>query len=186
MITFHFAEGRQIKSLTLSSSATTLETPEPFTALAASENGLAGAFEGSIWISTAGSGFVKTQLPAAVTSLSSGEGKTLWFTGNSMDPDASPVVAQSNFEGGILRALVPGPTDPRPVRVRASRLSDVFGVLEESPGLQRLRVLSRNPEAGWTIEWERFIQDAPAFGFLNGEVQADFSSETAPVIPVAT
>jgi hypothetical protein len=36
-----------------------------------------------------------------------------------MDPDASPVVAQANFDGAILRALVPKPGDPLPALVRA-------------------------------------------------------------------
>jgi hypothetical protein len=115
-----------------------------------------------------------------VASLSFGEGKTLWFTGTSMDPEASPVVAQANFEGGILRALVPNPGDPRPVLVRALRTSDVFSVLEESPGLQRLRVLSRNPEGGWSIEWERSIQDASAFGFVDGQVSANATAVPQP------
>jgi hypothetical protein len=115
-----------------------------------------------------------------VVSLSFGEGKTLWFSGASMDPDTSPVVAQANFDGGILRALVPKPEDPRPVLVRASRTSDVFSVLEESPGLQRLRVLSRNPEGGWSIEWERSIQDAPAFGFVDGQASANSTAVPQP------
>ena len=176
----YFFEGDLIKSVTLDGAVAQLQVPARFGTLAAAEIGIAGASGGSLWLSTSGEPFAKIPVPASVTSLSFGEGKTLWFTGTSMDPDASPVVAQANFEGGILRALVPNPKDPRPVLVRALRTSDVFSVLEESPGLQRLRVLSRNPEGGWSIEWERSIQDAPAFGFVDGQASANASAVPQP------
>ena len=177
----YFFEGDLMKSVTLDGAASQLQVPARFGTLAAAETGIAGVSGGSLWLSTSGEPFAKIPLPASVTSLSFGEGKTLWFTGTSMDPDASPVVAQANFEGGILRALVPKLSDPRPVLVRASRTSDDFSVLEESPGLQRLRVLSRNPEGGWSIEWERSIQDAPAFGFVDGQASANATAVPQPV-----
>jgi hypothetical protein len=176
----YFFEGDLMKSVTLDGAVSQLQVPARFGTLAAAETGIAGVSGGSLWLSTSGEPFAKIPLPASVTSLSFGEGKTLWFTGTSMDPDASPVVAQANFEGGILRALVPKLSDPRPVLVRASRTSDDFSVLEESPGLQRLRVLSRNPEGGWSIEWERSIQDAPAFGFVDGQASANATAVPQP------
>jgi hypothetical protein len=176
----YFFEGDLMKSVTLDGAASQLQVPARFGTLAAAETGIAGVSGGSLWLSTSGEPFAKIPLPASVTSLSFGEGKTLWFNGTSMDPDASPVVAQANFEGGILRALVPKLSDPRPVLVRASRTSDDFSVLEESPGLQRLRVLSRNPEGGWSIEWERSIQDAPAFGFVDGQTSANATDVPQP------
>ncbi len=176
----YFFEGDLIQSVTLDGAVSELQAPARFGTLAAAETGIAGASGGSVWISTSGEPFAKIPLPASVASLSFGEGKTLWFTGTSMDPDASPVVAQANFEGGILRALVPKTGDPRPVLVRASRTSDVFSVLEESPGLQRLRVLSRNPEGGWSIDWERSIQDASAFGFVDGQASANATPVPQP------
>ncbi len=176
----YFFEGDLMKSVTLDGAASQLQVPARFGTLAAAETGIAGVSGGSLWLSTSGEPFAKIPLPASVTSLSFGEGKTLWFTGTSMDPDASPVVAQANFEGGILRALVPKLSDPQPVLVRASRTSDDFSVLEESPGLQRLRVLSRNPEGGWSIEWERSIQDAPAFGFVDGQASANATAVPQP------
>jgi hypothetical protein len=168
-----FSEGDVIKTLSLDGALTKMVAPAPFENLAAAENAVAGSVGGAVWLSNSGAAFAKIPVPASAASLSFGEGNTLWFAGASMDPDASPVVAQSNFEGGILKALVPKPGDPRPVLVRASRTSDVFSILEESPGLQRLRVLSRNPEGGWSIEWERSIQDATAFGFVDGQVSAN-------------
>jgi hypothetical protein len=168
-----FSEGDVIKTLSLDGALTQMVAPARFENLAAAENAVAGSVGGAVWLSNFGAAFAKIPVPASAASLSFGEGNTLWFAGASMDPDASPVVAQTNFEGGILKALVPKPGDPRPVLVRALRTSDVFSVLEESPGLQRLRVLSRNPEGGWSIEWERSIQDAPAFGFVDGQASAN-------------
>lgn len=178
-----FCEGDVIKNVTFDGflPQASASTPTPFQNLAATENAVAGSADGSVWISTSGGAFAKIPVPASAASISFGEGKTLWFAGVSMDPDASPVVAQANFDGGILRALVPKPGEPRPVLVRASRTSDVFSVLEESPGLQRLRVLSRNPEGGWSIEWERSIQDAPAFGFVDGQASANAAAIPQPL-----
>jgi hypothetical protein len=175
-----FSEGDVIKTLSLDGALTKIVAPAPFENLAAAENAVAGSVGGAVWLSNSGAAFAKIPVPASAASLSFGEGNTLWFAGASMDPDASPVVAQSNFEGGILKALVPKPGDPRPVLVRASRTSDVFSVLEESPSLQRLRVLSRNPEGGWSIEWERSIQDAPAFGFVDGQASANATAVPQP------
>ena len=175
-----FSEGDVIKILSLDGGLSQASTPTPFQNLAATENAVAGSADGSVWLSASGEPYAKIPLPASAASLSFGEGKTLWFAGVSMDPDASPVVAQANFDGGILRALVPKPGDPRPVLVRASRTNDVFSVLEESPGLQRLRVLSRNPEGGWSIEWERSIQDAPYFGFVDGQASANAAAISQP------
>ena len=175
-----FSEGDVIKTVALDGETSQATTPTRFESLAIAENTVAGSAGGAVWISTMGLPFAKIPVPASVVCLSFGEGNTLWFVGASMDPDASPVVAQANFEGGILRALVPNPGDPRPVLVRALRTSDVFSVLEESPGLQRLRLLSRNPEGGWSIEWERSIQDAPAFGFVDGQASANASAVPQP------
>lgn len=175
-----FSEGDVIKTVALDGATSQSPTPARFENLAAAENAVAGSASGAVWLSTSGEPFAKIPLPASAASLAFGEGKTLWFAGASMDPDASPVVAQATFEGGILRALVPNPGDPRPVLVRASRTSDVFSVLEESPGLQRLRVLSRNPEGGWSIEWERSIQDASVFGFVDGQVSANSTAVPQP------
>jgi hypothetical protein len=175
-----FSEGDVIKTVALDGVTSQEPAPVFFENLAAAENAVAGSAGGAVWLSTSGQPFAKVPIPASVAFLSFGEGKTLWFAGASMDPDASPVVAQANFDGGILRALVPKPGDPRPVLVRASRTSDVFSILEESPGLQRLRVLSRNPEGGWSIEWERSIQDAPAFDFVDGQASANPSAFPPP------
>ena len=177
-----FSENGRVTSVVMDASQPPSQVPTPFAfdALSASENDLAGISDGSIWLAAAGGEFTKIPIPASAESLSFGEGRTLWFTGASMDPAATPVVAQTNLEGVILRALVPQAADPRPIRVRASRASDVFAVLEEAPGLQRFRVLSRNPEGGWSIEWERSIQNTPDFGFVDGEVTSKATAIQQP------
>jgi hypothetical protein len=63
--------------------------------------------------------------------------------------------------------------EPRPDIVRASTSSETFGVLESAPGLQRLRILSRDPQGGWTVDWERTIRASDSFGFVNGEPVPD-------------
>ncbi len=177
-----FSENATVTFVVLDGSPPPAQVSAPFVwdALSASGNDLAGISEGTVWLAAAGSEFAKLPIPAMAESLSFGEGRTLWFTGKSMDPAATPVVAQTNREGVILRALVPDAADPQPVRVRASRMSDVFAVLEEASGLQRFRVLSRNPEGGWSIEWERSIRDAPEFGFVDGQVMPQATSTQQP------
>jgi hypothetical protein len=90
-----------------------------------------------------------------------------------MDPDQTPVVGQADFSGEILRALLTEPGAPAPKKIRASKSTDGFVVLEESANLQRLRALSRDPDGSWIIDWEKTIRRAPNFGFVEGEVAAD-------------
>lgn len=177
-----FSQNKTITSISMDADQSTVQvaTPVLLDVLATNGSDLGGLSEGGVWISKAGGDFEKIPIPATAASLSFGEGRTLWFTGTSMDPGASPVVAQIGYDGGILRALVPNAGDPLPVSVRGSRTSDVFAVLEEAPDLQRLRVLSRNPEGGWSIEWERSIQKAPQFGFVDGNVSANASTPSKP------
>lgn len=178
----YFSENGSVSSVAMDASQSPAQVPTPvvWDALSVSGNDLAGISDGTIWLASAGGEFTKIPIPASAESLAFGEGRTLWFTGVSMDPAATPVVAQTNVEGVILRALVPHAADPRPIRVRASRESDVFAVLEEAPDLQRFRVLSRNPEGGWSIEWERSIQNAPDFGFVDGQVNSKAASTQQP------
>lgn len=177
-----FSENGNVTSVAMDASQppAQVSTPVAWDAVSVSGNDLAGISDGTIWLAAEGGEFTKIPIPASAESLSFGEGRTLWFTGASMDPEATPVVAQTNMEGVILRALVPHAADPRPIKVRASRDSDVFAVLEEAPGLQRFRVLSRNPEGGWSIEWERSIQDAPDFSFVDGQVMPQAASTQQP------
>jgi hypothetical protein len=46
-------------------------------------------------------------------------------------------------------------------------------VLEELPGLQRLRSLTRDESGEWVVDWEKTIRDSQGFGFANGEVTAN-------------
>jgi hypothetical protein len=147
--------------------------PGAFAVLDAAENVIAGASPDGLWVSRRGGGFERIPLPVVVESLSLGANGTVWFAGVGMDPDATPLVGEVDFSGELLRTLIQAPGEPRPVRISALPSSGVFGVLEEAGALQRLRVLSRNSEGGWTIEWERSIRQAENFGFIEGKVVAE-------------
>jgi hypothetical protein len=117
--------------------------------------------------------FEPATLPATVESLSLGANGTFWFCGAGMDPSATPLVGQATLAGQIERAMVQQPGEPRPKIVRASPVAETFGVLESAPGLQRLRILSRDPHGAWTIDWERTITNSDNFGFSNGTLTPD-------------
>ena len=150
-----------------------IETPASFSAADLGSNFLLGASPEGVWLSRAGQSFEKIDLPVSVRSVSLGQGDTFWFAGEGMDPDQTPVVGQADFSGQILRALLTEPGAPAPQKIRASKTSDGFVVLEESPGLQRLRSLSRDPDGAWIIDWEKTIRHALEFGFIDGQIVAD-------------
>lgn len=147
--------------------------PEAFSSLDAADDTILAANADGVWISKNGSALRKIELPARVDSVSLGRGETFWFVGRSLDQDQIPLVGESDFSGGILRALPCHPGEPTPKKVGSAKSGDGFVVLEESPGLQRLRSLSRDQSGEWVVEWEKTIRRAPRFGFLNGEVAAD-------------
>jgi hypothetical protein len=169
------AAGGQIHSFALPALAAGLKIPAPaeFKSLAAGANATIGAAPSGLWTQTGNGSFSQITLPATVRSLSLGLGDTFWFSGAGMDPDATPLVGQATLAGQIERAMLQQTGEPRPDIVRASTSSETFGVLESAPGLQRLRILSRDPQGGWTVDWERTIRASDSFGFVNGEPVPD-------------
>ena len=155
-----------------------LEPPSPFTTAGLEENALLGASPAGIWISRDRAAFEKIGLPVVVESLSPGRDESFWFAGKGMDPDQTPVVGQASFSGEILRVLLQEPGAPAPKKIRASKSDDGFVVLEESPGLQRLRALSKDASGSWIIDWEKTIRQAPRFGFVDAQVAADADEST--------
>ncbi len=149
--------------------------PAAFTALDADASILLGATPDGVWIhretwkSWAG--------PVGANSLSLGTPGTFWFVGTVGD---SSFVGQATFEGEILRAMEPDPGGPKPEQIRASRAADAFLVLEASPGLQRLRAMTRSAGGNWEIDWERTIRDSARFGFADGEPVPD-AGEAEPL-----
>ena len=130
-----------------------------------------GATADGVWISQNGSAPRKVELPARVESVSLVNGESFWFVGKSSDSTQPPVVGEADFNGEILRALPYESGDPAPKKIRATQSG--FVVLEELPGTQRLRSLTRDELGEWVVDWEKTIRQSERFGFANGEVTAD-------------
>lgn len=161
--------------------AATTSLPKPpaaFSSLATLGSTLVGATEQGCFISTDANLFQKIPLPVRITSLSPGEESTFWLTGTAMDPDETPLVAQADTSGDILRLLSNEAGSPPPVLVRALPDDTGFVVLAQSTTTQTMRLIRKSEESGWTTEWERVIQKTPAFGFFYGTVVPDASSAT--------
>lgn len=163
-----------LRSIPLSKldSGTVTFPPSVFTTLDADASRLIGASRDGVWLRQGG--FEKIALPADVTSLSLGAGKSFWFVGS--EPGSSRrLVGQATFTGEILRTLRAEPGGPQPDKVRASRTGEKFAVMESRGGFRRLRVMARDAGTGggWTIEWERAWEDPARFGFVDDRLVAD-------------
>ena len=143
-------------------------TPSTFTSLDADATALVGASPDGVWIRK--ETFAPVKLPAAAKSVALGTPDTFWFVGVE---NKTSFVAQASFGGEILRLLRPADGDPQPDKIRASRTSDKFAVIDSLPGVQRLRVMERAESGEWTIEWERTLRESGAFGFVGGKPVAD-------------
>jgi hypothetical protein len=131
------------------------------------DNGiLAGCGDGSVWISED----LKTfqTLPISARCVSIGAERTFWY----ISTTGTGAVAQAHFNGEILRELEREPNSPQPQKIQASRTSDTFAVLETAPDQERLRVISRNPNGEWTVEWEKSIRESKSFGYVESSVSA--------------
>lgn len=141
--------------------------PYAFT-LDADASTLIGASPDGVWMQA--ESLKPVPLPTAVKCVSLGTPGTFWFVGVE---NGAPFVGQASFAGETLRALRPADGDPKPEKIRASRTAEKFAVIESLPGLQRLRVMARGEDGGWTIEWERALRDSANFGFVDGKPVAD-------------
>lgn len=147
------------------------QLPSAWTTLDADAAVLLGASPEGVWIRR--ESFAPITLPVTVQDVSLGTSDTFWFVGLENE---TPLVGQASFAGEILRLLRPAPGDPKPEKIRASRSSEKFAVLESLSGLQRLRVMARTEAGEWVIEWERTRHDSPQFGFVDGKPVADAGS----------
>jgi hypothetical protein len=152
------------------------QPPEAFHSIDAFGDTILGASADGVWVSQNGSASRKIDLPARVESVSLVNGASFWFVGKSWDSTQPPVVGEADFNGEILRALPYESGDPAPKKIRATQSG--FDVLEELPGTQRLRSLTRDESGEWVVDWEKTIRQSERFGFANGEVTAD--AGTAP------
>ena len=161
----------------------TMETiqnsPPGFKALAADSSRLIGANDEGLFLRKMDSSFQKLPLAAVITSVSLGAGDTFWFVGS--EPGSSErIVAQASPAGEILRTLRPESGGPQPDKIRASRTAEKFATLESRPGLQRIRSLERGADGGWTIAWQRSIEDCSRFGFVDDRPVADVGEVKQP------
>ena len=143
-----------------------ISAPTTLTSLDADNGILAGCGDGSVWISED----LKTfqTLPISARCVSLGAERTFWYVSNT----GTGAVAQAHFNGEILRELEREPNSPQPQKIQASRTSDTFAVLETAPDQERLRVISRNPNGEWTVEWEKSIRESKSFGYVESGVSA--------------
>jgi hypothetical protein len=149
---------------------------EAFVSIDSIGDTILGASTDGVWISQNGSAPRKIDLPTRVESVSLVNGESFWFVAKNSDSTQPPVVGEADFNGEILRALPYESGDPAPKKIRATQSG--FVVLEELPGLQRLRSLTRDESGEWVVDWEKTIRQSERFGFSNGEVTAD--AGTAP------
>jgi len=148
----------------------------PPSALSADSSVLAAVIGGGVWLRE--KSFSKVALPTPVRDVALGTPGTFWFVG---EEDHARFVAQASFAGEMLRLLRPADGDPQPEKIRASRTTEKFAVLEALPGLQRVRVMERTGAGEWEIEWERTLRDASTFGFVDGIPSAN--ADKAPADP---
>lgn len=148
--------------------------PRNFTSLTASGNMIVGASVEGVFISSDASRFEKLPLPVLVSSLSTVGDSTFWFTGTAMDPDTTPLVAQADTTGAVLRML--SIDRGFPTKVRALPDDSGFFVLEQSGDSQSMRLIRKGDGNAWEILWERTIQMAPAFGISDGSVVPNIPS----------
>lgn len=161
------ARGTEIVRLTAQGVESGGGTPVVFASIDSGRASVLGSGDGRVFLRRAGTGFDPLQVPGSVLSAALGMGDTFWFVAGDGN---GTFVGQSSFAGELLRALKPDEGEPLPRRIRASTSGEVFGVLEDGAGLQRMRIMSRSEDTGWTVEWERSSRAIGAFGFRDGEV----------------
>ena len=160
----------------------TSETPTGIISLDAGAKRLVAASAEALWMSQANQTFEKIPLPVNGKSLALGTGDTFWFIGSSPSDNNEMVIAQADFSGTVLRTWHQEKGAPEPRKIRASQEKDIFAVLESTPQMQRLRVLSRTSTGEWTIDWQKSIQQSADFGFLNNEVAPSVKGTPPPQI----
>jgi len=151
--------------------------PEDFLSIDSLGETLLATDSEGVWLSQNGSAPRKIEFPAKVEALSLSTDDTFWFIGSSGEGDQPPMVGQADFSGEILRALPYEAGEPSPKKIRAAKSGSGFVVLEELPGSQRLRSLTRDDAGEWVVDWEKTIRESLRFGFASGEVTADAGDE---------
>jgi hypothetical protein len=151
-----------------------ISAPIALSSLDADREILAGCGNGSVCISED----LKTfhTLPISARCVSLGAERTFWY----ISTNGTGAVAQAHFNGEVLRELEREPNSPQPQKIQASRTSDTFAVLETAPDQERLRVISRNANGEWTVEWEKSIRESKSFGYVESSVSAQAQETSQP------
>jgi len=137
-------------------------TPADFTGLAVEAACIAGVGGEKLYVSRWAGDFGERDVPVPVLSIAPGSAGSLWFVGRD---GGQNFVGELSAEGALLRKMTAGEGDLPPRLIRTWGEGDSFAVLEEGAGAQRVRVMSRLPDSGWTIEWARSVSDVSDFGF---------------------
>ncbi|CAN5755230.1 hypothetical protein BH20VER1_BH20VER1_29180 [soil metagenome] len=106
-----------------------------------------------------------------------GTGNTVWVIDKAPSGDAPTEVKQFSTSGEFLRRLSLAPDEPQPRLIVASRAQDRIYLLEEKPGVQRLRALTHHatkseadqPVSDWKVEFEKTITAHADFTIAKGE-----------------
>lgn len=161
--------------------------PTDVTALAASPGLKASASPSRLLVSTPpGDSWRSLDLPVTIDSLDIGPADTIWFSGRAMDPSSSPLVGQLALDGEVLRAMFTPVGDPVPARIRADRGTDAFGTLAANGAEQVLRLLRRDGNGNWVVEWEKSTPATAPPAFKSGPQTHRFRlAENEPTDPPA-
>ena len=123
-----------------------------------------------------------------------GAGDTVWVIDEADAADGALEIKQFSATGEFLRRLSIPHDEPQPRVIVASRSQDRIYLLEEKPGLQRLRALTLQetkseagqPVSDWKVEFEKTIVGHEGFTLANGapRVRAEGAKPLPPTITV--
>ena len=117
-----------------------------------------------------------------------GREKTLWVIDQA---EAGVEVRQYSFTGEFMRRLAIAPKDPAPVRIAAALANDAVTLLEEAPGVQRVRMLSLDateaaPEDGavsstWKVTFSKTIRACDELAAVESDLKTEAGEAFAAV-----
>ena len=117
-----------------------------------------------------------------------GREKTLWAIDQA---EAGVEVRQYSFAGEFMRRLAIAPEDPAPVRIAAALAHDAIALVEEAPGVQRVRMLSlatteAAPEDGavsstWKVTFAKTIRVGDDLAAIQPDLKTEAGEAFAAV-----
>ncbi len=105
--------------------------------------------------------------------------------------EAGVEVRQYSFAGEFMRRLAIKPEDPAPVRIAAALVDDAIALIEEAPGLQRVRMLTlaateKAPEDGalsstWKVAFSKTIRTSDELATIQNDLKTESGTPFAAV-----